>query len=596
MKDSAKVPASKKKNSFAGFKIPGGETNTCKVNSNKFPMKLMKILSSPEAEGYKHIVTWLPDGKSFKVLKPKEFSANVLHDSKPFKTFRRQACRWGFRTKSDSFYGSTDIDDYYDEATTFTHKRGLFQKGRYDLLDCMKTSEPPCKQKKQAKAVAAQALGTLSHVGGQGSPPATPDSSASSSLTKVQSNIQPELPKHMKPASSSTRMPVFHPTLPKIMGPGGVGPSVLGAGPPAGAVPTPGGEFDRQMSLKSILGKKMEQNRRSKLCCEVPTAAEMLQVHRKMEMERRAEQDGLPTAVELLHIQRKQLWDSLMETDGQVPSEASQVHAAARKGIMMGGSNPLSSQPAAARVTATVGGEELVRARKEIERLKKLLSDAVHERNLLLKQRDLFIRDSSQANAEKDGKMEDQETEIRQLRSEISSLKGKKESDLDRCLLKSKLRDVKTQLSRSERERAFLTTQLEAKQANALSLHNEVCESQGKCDTISKEAEYYKRLYNDSVSENVKMKLCLEKVSEEALLYKNLYKELEDAGAAHARMQPTPSGVHLAGNIPSPRMPSLSRAPVPPLSTPMPGAFAGNALVGNSNATRALLKASFRRR
>ena len=62
-----------------------------------FPMKLHSIISNPE---YKHIICWMPHGRSWKVLN-KELLASVVckgnfnHDS--FESFTRSVNGWGFK-------------------------------------------------------------------------------------------------------------------------------------------------------------------------------------------------------------------------------------------------------------------------------------------------------------------------------------------------------------------------------------------------------------------------------------------------------------------------------------------------------------------
>jgi HSF-type DNA-binding len=43
--------------------------------SQRFPVKLYALLSQPQLA---HIITWMPHGRSWKVLKPKEFEAHIL--------------------------------------------------------------------------------------------------------------------------------------------------------------------------------------------------------------------------------------------------------------------------------------------------------------------------------------------------------------------------------------------------------------------------------------------------------------------------------------------------------------------------------------
>lgn len=62
-----------------------------------FPAKMMAILSREEL---KDVVAWLPHGRSWRVLKPREFEVKVLpkfFEHAKFSSFVRQANGWGFR-------------------------------------------------------------------------------------------------------------------------------------------------------------------------------------------------------------------------------------------------------------------------------------------------------------------------------------------------------------------------------------------------------------------------------------------------------------------------------------------------------------------
>lgn len=73
----------------------------------KFPQRLHEILSKPE---FQNIICWLPHGRSWKIIDPKEFEKQVLpqyflHTS--FSSFTRQVNGWGFRRVT--------INQYYHE-------------------------------------------------------------------------------------------------------------------------------------------------------------------------------------------------------------------------------------------------------------------------------------------------------------------------------------------------------------------------------------------------------------------------------------------------------------------------------------------------
>lgn len=90
----------------------------------EFTVQLLKVLSQP---AYAEIIAWLPDGKSFTIVKPKAFVADVLSaefkDAK-YSSFTRKLHRWGFQRHLRG-----------EEAGAFFHK--LFQRGRLDLVEKM---------------------------------------------------------------------------------------------------------------------------------------------------------------------------------------------------------------------------------------------------------------------------------------------------------------------------------------------------------------------------------------------------------------------------------------------------------------------------
>ena len=84
----------------------------------------MKVLSQKE---YTDIVTWLPDGKAFTIVRPKAFVAEILPDffkSAKYSSFTRKLHRWGFQRHLRG-----------EDAGAFFHK--LFLRGRLDLVEKM---------------------------------------------------------------------------------------------------------------------------------------------------------------------------------------------------------------------------------------------------------------------------------------------------------------------------------------------------------------------------------------------------------------------------------------------------------------------------
>ena len=89
-----------------------------------FVLQLMKVLCQPE---FADIISWLPDGKSFTIVRPKAFVADILpghFKQAKYSSFTRKLHRWGFQRHLRG-----------EEAGAFFHK--LFQRGRLDLVEKM---------------------------------------------------------------------------------------------------------------------------------------------------------------------------------------------------------------------------------------------------------------------------------------------------------------------------------------------------------------------------------------------------------------------------------------------------------------------------
>jgi hypothetical protein len=100
----------------------------------------MHVLTDKAIE---HIIVWNASGKSFSILKPKEFEVNVLphnFSKRNYAAFARELRKWGFVRETKG-----------SEAGGFMHV--YFQEGRWDLVEKMqkpteikKKSENPLKQ------------------------------------------------------------------------------------------------------------------------------------------------------------------------------------------------------------------------------------------------------------------------------------------------------------------------------------------------------------------------------------------------------------------------------------------------------------------
>jgi hypothetical protein len=69
------------------------------LRSVPFPWRLHEMLDAAETEGFESIVSWLPDGRSFRVHDPVVFVDKVMKkffNQNKYKSFQRQLNIWGF--------------------------------------------------------------------------------------------------------------------------------------------------------------------------------------------------------------------------------------------------------------------------------------------------------------------------------------------------------------------------------------------------------------------------------------------------------------------------------------------------------------------
>uniref|UniRef100_A0A7S2MZV7 HSF-type DNA-binding domain-containing protein n=1 Tax=Helicotheca tamesis TaxID=374047 RepID=A0A7S2MZV7_9STRA len=99
--------------------------NSKKQKPLTFPQKLMQVLSIEE---YSDIIVWLPHGKSFAIVSPREFVSEILPNffkRAKYSSFTRKLHRWGFQRRLRG-----------EEAGSYYHK--LFQRDDEEL--CLKMS------------------------------------------------------------------------------------------------------------------------------------------------------------------------------------------------------------------------------------------------------------------------------------------------------------------------------------------------------------------------------------------------------------------------------------------------------------------------
>jgi hypothetical protein len=81
-------------------KLVGEETSRSSQGNALFPWKLHKMLTFCETEGKDTVVSWLPQGKAFKVHNTAAFVSEILpmhFKQTKYKSFQRQLNLWGFQ-------------------------------------------------------------------------------------------------------------------------------------------------------------------------------------------------------------------------------------------------------------------------------------------------------------------------------------------------------------------------------------------------------------------------------------------------------------------------------------------------------------------
>lgn len=92
------------------------------IRVQKFPVKLYTILGQKE---FHDIITWMPHGRSWKVLKPNLFESMVMplfFEYSNYHSFNRLVNAWSFRRISSG----PDRGSYYHEVGFFLHNIHFF--------------------------------------------------------------------------------------------------------------------------------------------------------------------------------------------------------------------------------------------------------------------------------------------------------------------------------------------------------------------------------------------------------------------------------------------------------------------------------------
>lgn len=91
----------------------GGQLIKHKKSDKNFPVKMHRILSNPM---YSHIITWMPHGRAFKILKREELIRDVIPGffvCSKYESFTRQLTAWNFKRL---YASGPDEGCYYHEA------------------------------------------------------------------------------------------------------------------------------------------------------------------------------------------------------------------------------------------------------------------------------------------------------------------------------------------------------------------------------------------------------------------------------------------------------------------------------------------------
>ncbi|KAL3909694.1 MAG: hypothetical protein SGILL_007987, partial [Bacillariaceae sp.] len=98
--NAAKKTAAKDAKFFQTSIKPSGKSSS---QTLQFPWKLHEMLRMAEDQGKDDIISWLPEGRGFRVHKKEEFCEDVMpiyFASKKYKTFQRSLNLWGFESIS----------------------------------------------------------------------------------------------------------------------------------------------------------------------------------------------------------------------------------------------------------------------------------------------------------------------------------------------------------------------------------------------------------------------------------------------------------------------------------------------------------------
>ena len=112
-----------------------------------FPWKLHKLLESTDDNKTSHIISWLADGLSFKVHKPKTFTDEVMpayFSQTKFNSFRRQCYIYGFRLRRDGAFFHPD-----------------FRRGNLEACMSLRRNQQEDRRRKKQRCKDTSSFGTI---------------------------------------------------------------------------------------------------------------------------------------------------------------------------------------------------------------------------------------------------------------------------------------------------------------------------------------------------------------------------------------------------------------------------------------------------
>jgi hypothetical protein len=102
---------------------PGPSTSLTTRKESSFPLKLHAILSNPE---FQELICWLPNGRSWRILKPAAFERVVIplvFRHAKYASFMRQVNGWGFKRITGGPASGAAHNSYYHQVRLLRVKR-----------------------------------------------------------------------------------------------------------------------------------------------------------------------------------------------------------------------------------------------------------------------------------------------------------------------------------------------------------------------------------------------------------------------------------------------------------------------------------------